>query len=65
MLCNKASHDIKYLAVRNKKELYDIILPFFIKYNINNGKHKDLSIALLHSTLCQLQYCMLCNKAII
>lgn len=41
MLCNKASHDIKYLAVRNKKELYDIILPFFIKYNINNGKHKD------------------------
>lgn len=44
MLCNKASHDIKYLAVRNKKELLacaDIILPFFIKYNINNGKHKD------------------------
>lgn len=32
---------MKYLAVRNKKELYDIILPFFIKYNINNGKPKD------------------------
>ncbi len=33
--------DMRYLTVRNKKELHDIILPFFTKYNISSEKHKD------------------------
>ncbi|GAB3424176.1 hypothetical protein GCM10027435_30420 [Haloparvum alkalitolerans] len=52
----QASRGMKYLAVRNKKELYDIILPFFIKYSINNGKHKDfinftISVTILYNNL--------------
>lgn len=35
------SNNMKYLIIRNKKELYNIIIPFFTKYNINDEKHKD------------------------
>ena len=35
------SSDMRYLVVRNKQEIYDNILPFFSKYNINSEKHKD------------------------
>jgi hypothetical protein len=42
--------DMRYLTVRNKKELHDIIIPFFTKYSINSEKHNDFinfSIALV------------------
>lgn len=29
------------LSVRNKKELYDIVIPFFTKYSLNNEKSQD------------------------
>lgn len=32
---------MKYLTVRNKKELYNIIVPFFTQHSINTEKHKD------------------------
>ena len=35
------SSGMRYLSVRNKKELYNRILPFFTKYSINNEKRKD------------------------
>jgi hypothetical protein len=44
------SSDMRYLTVRNKQELHDIILPFFTKYNINSEKYKDFinfSVALV------------------
>jgi len=35
------SSNMRYF-IRNKKELYNIIIPFFFtKYNINDEKHKD------------------------
>ena len=42
--------DMRYLTVRNKKELHDVIIPFFTKYSINSEKHNDFinfSIALV------------------
>ena len=35
------SSDMKYLVVRNKKELCENIIPFFSEYNINIEIHKD------------------------
>ena len=31
---------MRYLTVRNKKELYNLIIPFFMKHNVNGEKHK-------------------------
>ena len=50
------SSDMRYLVVRNKKELCNNILPFFSKYNINSEKHKDfmnfkIAVSILYNNL--------------
>lgn len=35
------SSDMRYLVVRNKKELLNKIIPFFTEYNVQSAKHKD------------------------
>jgi hypothetical protein len=50
------SSDMRYLVVRNKKELYNNIIPFFTKYNINSEKHKDfmnfvIAVTILYNNL--------------
>ena len=50
------SKGMKYLTVRNKKELYNLIIPFFIKHNINSEKHKDfvnftMAVTILYNNL--------------
>jgi hypothetical protein len=50
------SSDMRYLVVRNKKELYNNILPFFSNYNINSEKHKDfmnfeIAVSILYNNL--------------
>lgn len=48
-IIQKDCNNMRYIYVRNKKELYDIILPFFQTYFLNNGKDIDFyyfSIAL-------------------
>lgn len=50
------SSDMRYLVVRNKKELYENIIPFFSEYNINTEKHKDFmyfstAVIILHNNL--------------
>jgi hypothetical protein len=34
------SSGMRYLVVRNKEELYNNIIPFFTKYNINSLKYQ-------------------------
>ena len=43
-----------YFAVRNKKELVDIIIPFFDTYLLNVQKHQDFlpfksAVSILHT----------------
>jgi hypothetical protein len=50
------SSNMRYLSVRNKKELYNNIIPFFTKYSINSGKHKDfmnfvIAVTILYNNL--------------
>lgn len=50
------SSSMRYLTVRNKQELHDIILPFFTKYNLNSEKRKDFinfstSLVILYNNL--------------
>jgi hypothetical protein len=50
------SSDMRYLVVRNKKELYMNIIPFFSEYNLNNGKYKDfinfsIAVTILYNNL--------------
>lgn len=52
----KGSDDMRYISVRNKKELYNIILPFFQAYPLNNGKDIDfyyfsIAITILYKNL--------------
>lgn len=50
------SNDMRYLTVRNKKELYNLIIPFFMKHNVNGEKHKDfinftMAVTILYNNL--------------
>jgi hypothetical protein len=50
------SEGMIYLTVRNKKELYDIIIPFFTKHSLNNEKSQDfynfnLAVTILYNNL--------------
>lgn len=50
------SSNMRYISVRNKKELYNNIIPFFTKYSINSGKHKDfmnfvVAVTILYNNL--------------
>lgn len=52
----KDSNDMRYISVRNKKELYNTILPFFHRYPLNNGKDIDfyyfsIALAILYKNL--------------
>jgi len=47
---------MKYLTVRNKKDLFNIIVPFFTQHNINTEKYKDfhyfsVAVSILYDNL--------------
>lgn len=53
---SSGSNNMKYLSVINKKELFNIIIPFFTKHKINTEKSQDfyyfsIAISILHDNL--------------
>ena len=47
---------MRYLSVRNKNDLYNIIIPFFTQYNLNTNKSQDfyyfvIAMSILYNNL--------------